>query len=48
VHFIGFTNPISGNLREIAIDAKRIAGYGRGGEVGTGSAPRSWPDVPDP
>lgn len=25
LHFIGFSNPISGNLREIAIDAKKIA-----------------------
>jgi putative flavoprotein involved in K+ transport len=25
LHFIGFTNPISGNLRELAIDARRIA-----------------------
>jgi putative flavoprotein involved in K+ transport len=25
VHFIGYTNPISGMLREIAIDARRIA-----------------------
>jgi len=25
VHFIGYTNPISGNLREIGIDARRIA-----------------------
>jgi putative flavoprotein involved in K+ transport len=25
LHFIGFTNPISGNLREIGIDARRIA-----------------------
>jgi hypothetical protein len=25
MHFIGFTNPISGNLREIAIDARRTA-----------------------
>lgn len=25
LHFIGFTNPISGNLREVGIDAKRIA-----------------------
>ncbi|HYU57954.1 MAG TPA: NAD(P)/FAD-dependent oxidoreductase, partial [Actinomycetota bacterium] len=25
LHFIGFSNPISGNLRETAIDAKRIA-----------------------
>jgi cation diffusion facilitator CzcD-associated flavoprotein CzcO len=24
LHFIGFTNPISGNLREIAIDARRL------------------------
>jgi putative flavoprotein involved in K+ transport len=26
LYFIGFTNPISGNLREIGIDARRIAG----------------------
>jgi len=25
LHFIGFTNPISGNLRELGFDAKRIA-----------------------
>ncbi|HEX2069391.1 MAG TPA: hypothetical protein VHH54_04225, partial [Actinomycetota bacterium] len=25
LYFIGFTNPISGNLREVGIDAKRIA-----------------------
>jgi putative flavoprotein involved in K+ transport len=25
LHFIGYTNPISGNLRELAIDARRIA-----------------------
>lgn len=25
LHFIGFTNPISGNLRELGIDARRIA-----------------------
>jgi putative flavoprotein involved in K+ transport len=25
LHFIGFTNPISGNFREMAIDARRIA-----------------------
>jgi putative flavoprotein involved in K+ transport len=25
VHFIGFSNPISGNLREVGIDARRIA-----------------------
>jgi putative flavoprotein involved in K+ transport len=25
LHFIGFTNPISGNLRELRLDAKRIA-----------------------
>ena len=25
LHFIGYTNPISGNLRELGIDAKRIA-----------------------
>jgi len=25
LHFIGFTNPISGNLREIGIDARRLA-----------------------
>ncbi|HEX9376435.1 MAG TPA: FAD-dependent oxidoreductase [Actinomycetota bacterium] len=25
LHFIGYTNPISGNLREITLDAKRIA-----------------------
>jgi putative flavoprotein involved in K+ transport len=25
LHFIGFSNPISGNLREIALDSKRIA-----------------------
>ena len=25
LHFIGFTNPISGNLREVGIDARRIA-----------------------
>lgn len=25
VHFIGYTNPISGNLRELGIDARRIA-----------------------
>ena len=25
LHFIGFSNPISGNLREIALDARRIA-----------------------
>jgi putative flavoprotein involved in K+ transport len=25
VHFIGYTNPVSGMLREIAIDARRIA-----------------------
>jgi putative flavoprotein involved in K+ transport len=25
LHFIGYSNPISGNLREIALDAKRIA-----------------------
>ena len=32
LHFIGYTNPISGNLREIAIDAKRIARAVRGRE----------------
>lgn len=25
LHFIGYTNPISGNLRELGIDAKRVA-----------------------
>jgi hypothetical protein len=25
LHFVGFTNPISGNLRELGIDARRIA-----------------------
>jgi putative flavoprotein involved in K+ transport len=25
LHFIGYTNPISGMFREIAIDARRIA-----------------------
>lgn len=25
IHFIGYTNPLSGNLREIALDARRIA-----------------------
>jgi putative flavoprotein involved in K+ transport len=25
LHFIGYTNPISGNLREIGIDARRLA-----------------------
>ena len=25
IHFIGYTNPISGMFREIAIDARRIA-----------------------
>jgi len=25
LHFIGFSNPISGNLRELALDARRIA-----------------------
>src|SRR5205807_4243413 len=25
LHFIGFSNPVSGNLREMAIDARRIA-----------------------
>jgi putative flavoprotein involved in K+ transport len=25
LYFIGFTNPISGNLRELGIDARRIA-----------------------
>jgi putative flavoprotein involved in K+ transport len=25
LHFIGYTNPISGNLRELGIDARRIA-----------------------
>jgi cation diffusion facilitator CzcD-associated flavoprotein CzcO len=25
LHFIGYTNPISGNLREVGIDARRIA-----------------------
>jgi 2-polyprenyl-6-methoxyphenol hydroxylase-like FAD-dependent oxidoreductase len=25
LYFIGFTNPISGNLREIGIDARRLA-----------------------
>jgi putative flavoprotein involved in K+ transport len=25
LHFIGYTNPLSGNLREIAIDARRLA-----------------------
>jgi putative flavoprotein involved in K+ transport len=25
LYFIGFSNPISGNLREVAIDARRIA-----------------------
>jgi cation diffusion facilitator CzcD-associated flavoprotein CzcO len=25
LHFIGYTNPVSGNLREMAIDARRIA-----------------------
>jgi putative flavoprotein involved in K+ transport len=25
LHFIGYTNPVSGNLRELAIDARRIA-----------------------
>jgi putative flavoprotein involved in K+ transport len=25
IHFIGFTNPLSGNLRELRIDARRIA-----------------------
>ena len=34
LHFIGYTNPISGNLRELGIDARRIAravARGRGG-----------------
>ncbi|MGH2723845.1 MAG: flavin-containing monooxygenase [Actinomycetota bacterium] len=26
LHFIGYTNPISGNLRELGIDARKIAG----------------------
>jgi cation diffusion facilitator CzcD-associated flavoprotein CzcO len=30
LHFIGYANPISGNLREIALDAKRIARAVRG------------------
>jgi putative flavoprotein involved in K+ transport len=30
LHFIGYTNPVSGNLREIAIDARRIARAVRG------------------
>lgn len=25
LHFIGYTNPISGSLRELGIDARRIA-----------------------
>jgi putative flavoprotein involved in K+ transport len=25
MYFIGYTNPISGNLREIAVDARKIA-----------------------
>jgi putative flavoprotein involved in K+ transport len=25
IHFIGYTNPVSGMFREIAIDARRIA-----------------------
>ncbi len=25
LHFIGYTNPISGNLRELGIDARKIA-----------------------
>jgi putative flavoprotein involved in K+ transport len=25
LHFIGYTNPVSGNLREMAIDARLIA-----------------------
>jgi putative flavoprotein involved in K+ transport len=35
LHFIGFTNPVSGNLREIAIDARKIAKALR-------AARRSW------
>ncbi len=40
--FIGFTNPISGNLREVALDARRIARHiARTGEmqVGVGAFP---------
>jgi putative flavoprotein involved in K+ transport len=35
LHFIGFTNPISGNLRELGLDARRIArAISRAGPVG--------------
>jgi putative flavoprotein involved in K+ transport len=38
IHFIGYTNPISGMFREIAIDARRIAK-----EVARAQAPSSTP-----
>jgi putative flavoprotein involved in K+ transport len=34
LHFIGYTNPISGMFREIAIDARRIASALRGRSAG--------------
>ncbi|MEX2458046.1 MAG: NAD(P)/FAD-dependent oxidoreductase [Actinomycetota bacterium] len=45
LYFIGFTNPISGNLRELGIDAKRIARAVRlrrttSGSVGAGTSAR--------
>jgi putative flavoprotein involved in K+ transport len=44
LYFIGFTNPISGNLREVGIDARRIARSVTGAEAssaGPESAPAS-------
>jgi cation diffusion facilitator CzcD-associated flavoprotein CzcO len=38
VHFIGFTNPLTGNLRELRLDARRIA---RGIASGSASASNS-------
>ncbi|QEU86311.1 flavin-containing monooxygenase [Streptomyces viridosporus] len=41
LHFTGFTNPISGTLRELALDARRIAGaVARDGAPGVSRLPR--------
>jgi hypothetical protein len=40
LHFIGYSNPISGNLREIAIDARKVA-RAVAKELGSSAAP-AW------
>lgn len=46
LYFIGYTNPLSGNLRELAIDARRIARRIAARERPSNAGPRPW--VPEP